>query len=470
MGYFSNPRARTVRGITSVILATGLITSAFTATAQAAGAAGSTGAKTHRCHDTHGRPGDGGRCHAPGRDTTAPVVDGTATFDGVAGDTATLHITGTDPVPAGGGRASGIDHFTYTLSGDPNDLYGGGGTVIPADGTLSFHATTWGTQVIWVQATDRAGNQSRPTMVTFYVVDAPIASTAGDIDGVRDAQGRTHPDLVAVDASGALRLYPTAEQPATPGPAAEPADAPDDTSWTDTLVTHRLSTSGADLDDLWAHTQGSSDLYVYVNQATLHSVDPANGGYYSRARRHAVSRPGCATDCTGYADDWSQVSSMVAPGDVNQDGTPDLFTVENGRLWFFPANFFGGFNAPQLVGATGWGDGDLIAPGDDTGDGTPDLWFRDTASGALLRHPVVYDAATRTVSTSAGTRIGTVDSTGYPLVASVRDVDGAAGAAHSDLWSTGADGNLYSWAGTDTGLGAPVLKGSGGWTAITALA
>ncbi len=192
-------------------------------------------------------------------------------------------------------------------------------------------------------AVDKAGNQSATLTYTFYVNDDPTAQVhPGDVDG----DGR--PDLLATNkVSNNLELYPTLNRAPTPVVTASDAtDSPDGTSWANTLISHRSSahqsSTGNRVDDLWAHKPGSGSLFLYSNN--MNNVGGLAGNdnrYYTLANRSPVTRPGtCAdADCTGYVStDWSHVTQLIAPGDMDGDGIPDLLTVEDGTLWLYPGS------------------------------------------------------------------------------------------------------------------------------------
>ncbi len=76
---------------------------------------------------------------------------------------------------------------------------------------------------------------------------------------------------------------------------------------------------------------------------------------------------------------------IIAPGDWNGDGKPDLFGVaSNGRMYARAGTGPGTFAAHNsAVYSSGWGGSDFITPGDYNNDGHNDIIRRMTADGSL---------------------------------------------------------------------------------------
>jgi hypothetical protein len=122
---------------------------------------------------------------------TAPTVtsaayppSGSASGGEAAGGTGTFALTSADPGPdCAGCRASGVYEFTYqlndeTLSYPPTPgCTGDSGTVLATAGTAGSASATscpvsadsWGTNIMYVWAIDRAGNVSPSAAYYFYV-------------------------------------------------------------------------------------------------------------------------------------------------------------------------------------------------------------------------------------------------------------------------------------------------------------
>ncbi|MFV0138101.1 FG-GAP repeat domain-containing protein [Streptomyces sp. HMX87] len=77
------------------------------------------------------------------------------------------------------------------------------------------------------------------------------------------------------------------------------------------------------------------------------------------------------------------MNALVAPGDMNGDGRPDLIAREGstGKLWFYPGTSTGGVGARVLIGSGGWNVMEsIVAVGDFDADGRNDLAGITTSS------------------------------------------------------------------------------------------
>ncbi|WP_439673373.1 FG-GAP-like repeat-containing protein [Embleya sp. MST-111070] len=358
-------------------------------------------------------------------------------------------------------NASGVDTVEYAL----NSVIpvGGAARATWDDVNKKWQAAdvlvlNWGSNTLYAQTVDKAGNRSQPTIYTFYAPSDPKATTTlGDITG----DGRV--DLLTTDDTGALRMYGVDTDPATGGSVVSttvqgPPNEAGQRTWNGALLTHRGGT-GVTYDDLYAHAKGQ--LYLYRSGGS-----GAGGQYFTSDSRVTVPRPRECVDptrpgntCATYTQNWTQVKQILAPGNVDADLNPsgaarlDLLTLEdNGdgtrRLWLF----HGGANPASLTKATliggngGWNNLDLIAPGDATGDTLPDLWARDRVTGQLFQYASKKNAdgsvdVTALGNTAARTPIGTgFDGAAYPKLTSDGDLDGD---GRADLWGQAADGRLY---------------------------
>ncbi|MFF4043684.1 FG-GAP-like repeat-containing protein [Streptomyces sp. NPDC001816] len=419
-------------------------------------------------------------------DATAPnhlaITPKDDTSDLHTGDAIHFALSATDPKPTGA-AASGLDHFIWSpTSSAALDNDGGTSITAAADGTtsLTYTPTAWGSTTLWVAAVDNAGNQSQPVHFTFYVPDDVNATVEpGDIDNDHI------PDLVAADsATGNLDLVPThTDIPTANGrPAPVTASGPDDapsaadgtTTWANTLLAHRSSnehsSSGNRVDDLWAYK--NSHLWLYTNNLNNNGGLAGNGNlYFTRDHRIAVARPDCTKGtCSAYRTDWSAVSQITAPGDVNGDGHPDLVTVESDHLWLFLGSTATGQLAEaHEIGTAAWNGYTITSPGDTNNDGHPNLWARNKNSG------VIYDFPFGTDSLGIGTAItnGAFTSTDRPLMTSPGDANGD---GIADLYTITGDKELWANMGTAPDangyrLGAHHIASAGTlWKTITNIA
>ena len=387
---------------------------------------------------------------------------GTSPSVGASGD---FTVSSTDPVPTGcvsACVASGVAKYEYSFN-----------TPIPANNASSvapgaaIHlqaATQWGTNILYVDAVDAAGNRSQVAQYDFYVKWNPnIKVTPGDVtgDGV--------PDLLATNTAGDLLVYPGNTDPAlTPAKAGTAATSPEPGfGWNTFQITHRGSMSQQSVDDLFAHKGGN--MYLYGNSG---GTAPQ---FANTASIFPITKPGCAAtadnagNCATYSSgSWSAVTQILAPGDLYQglsgdNGLPSLLTVENDQLWAYQGGFGGSLQNPVLLGGSGWKKMTLIAPG--MVGGQLSLWARDTSNGALYSYPLKLDANGLPVSLgpatgtgSTGTSIGLTLMAGtYPTLASPGDLTGS---GFPGLYAEDTSGNLWFYPGQSTSGGASPLAGT----------
>lgn len=403
------------------------------------------------------------------------------------GEPGSFQLSARDLIPSGA-KASGLAHFTYSTT-YPSDLDGDGGThltpTIAGDtgtATLPYTPTAWGVNYLYVAAVDKAGNQSATATYRFYVPDDPTATVhPGDVDN------DSRPDLLAANKNTKnLELYPTlTAAPVTTVVASAAIDSPDGQTWANTLIAHRSSTNqsptGGRVDDLWALKQGTGELYLYSNNIN----QPGGLGtstYYTASHRVRITRPASCldTDCTGYnTTDWSTVTQLLAPGDVDGDGLPDLITVENGTIWLFTGSTTYGKVGPAHKLRTGMTGYRIVAPGDSTGDGIPDLWALNDnqAFDLLYTTRTAGDTSTVTLTNVHGTDTA-YSSTDRPLITSPGDADGD---GIPDLYttcpvSTSPTPQLWANMGTTKDQNPPAMTAHRvvddviDWSAITNLA
>jgi hypothetical protein len=395
-----------------------------------------------------------------------------------AGQSGSFTFTTSDPVPGGCTPspclASGVAYFEYSLN-----------TPIPANGASHVTASTdssgtatstlsnltvgdWGTNTLYVDAVDNAGNVAQTYQYNFY---APWNPTTKVVPG--DVNGDGIPDLLGTTSSGNLVLYPGNKDPGVaPVPASGPNLSPDlGTDWNTYQITHRGSFTQQPVDDLFAHK--GPNLYAYFNNPLSIGTPPefADTGAIS-----PISRPTTCSDadnpnaCSTYntTTGWSPVTQILAPGDAYSGsaldtGLPSLLTVENGQLWLYQGQGTSPREANPILlgssaGSTNWSGMTLIAPGQVNGKLT--IWARDNATGAIYSYPISIDsngnnlptlnlsapgsppaATSGTIITPAGSSL---TASSYPAIASPGPLDNS---SYPGLYAEDTTGKLWYYPG-----------------------
>lgn len=289
------------------------------------------------------------------------------------------------------------------------------------------------TQNTGTDATNPPNGYSDHAPVITYPADAPVPG---------DMTGDGHPDLVAVDDAGRLRLYPGSGT----GTVAYPYTLIGTGGWTGSAVTHRGDWTGDGKEDVVARVGG--ELRVYPNRGDGTLATPVKIG-----------------------EGFPTTAKVVGVGDVTHDGHPDLAVSYDDKLWLYPGvtGPVPALGAPVLIGSSGWNVMTLTAPGDADQDGRTDLLARDTRNGDLWLYRGDDDGGFGD-RTLYGYGYGT---TNRPLLAGAADADGNGVA---DLWATTGDGTgtlLFYAGGTDT-LGGPVdgphtTIGASSWNTIRSI-
>jgi hypothetical protein len=348
-------------------------------------------------------------------DSFPPLGSGTTGI--TAGTPGTLKVTSSDPASASG-TASGLKGFYYSMD-QPVPTDGAAFVAAAGDGSASISFTPpangWGMHTLYVEASDNAGNRSAPAQYSFYVPWNPAAKvTPGDIngDGI--------PDLLITDSAGDLVEYPGNSDPAAaPVTLSTPATSPDFTSWSNYLITHRGSMTNQSVDDLWAYSTTTDNLYLYENNGSatggnfeatgdatnIGKGDVLNDEHYDSSAGDRSATSSCYVtstgSCAGYDNtDWKNVTQILAPGDLYRgdpvagidSGTPGLLTVENGSLWYYQGQNYNDYLGTAIqLGSSGWNTVTLLGPG--TVGGKTVLWARDNATGVIYQYPITFDAA-----------------------------------------------------------------------------
>ncbi|MEU3564979.1 ricin-type beta-trefoil lectin domain protein [Kitasatospora sp. NPDC006786] len=406
----------------------------------------------------------------------------------IVGQEGYFTLTGTDPAPATGGQASGLACARWTT--DPIQAAATGWkctdrgeNIVTMDGNshqLKYFANHWGTNFLYLQTQDNAGNMSQPVAYTFFVPSNPAAGDPimGDIDGDRKA------DVLLPDGTGSLRLVGANTDPYA-APNTTPDSAPgaaDNQDWSTVQITHRGSFSDRNVDDLIAHAPGAANLYLYTNDDATYHLDRQAANDLPKSRK-CVFPDGTPIDCAAYSNgsDWSAVTQIAAFGSPTGDtlidpgtvtaGLPrsSLLFVEHGRLWLSLQATNKHLDGPVVLlsQSQAWDYYDLITPGPTKGTNIPTMWSRSKTDGTIHAYQLAM-APGDTFDTSAfadptkGWLANGADTKLYPKVGSNGDVTGD---GLPDLWAVDTNNQLVAWAGIGTpkdknnATGGPTVTG-----------
>lgn len=162
---------------------------------------------------------------------------------------------------------------------------------------------------------------------------------------------------------------------------------------------------------------------------------------------------------------WSQFKQVLAVGDIDSDGVPDLLAIEhNGALWQYPGNGSGGYKARIGVGNSWNAYETVIGAGDVDGDSRSDL-LAIRPDGTLWFYAGSGKVSANNSGYAPGLQIGTYwNSFTEVMAAGDMNSDGKA-----DILAKRSDGSLWFYAGigrvspTNSGFGAGKNLGASVW-------
>ncbi|AGJ57295.1 trypsin-like serine protease [[Kitasatospora] papulosa] len=146
------------------------------------------------------------------------------------------------------------------------------------------------------------------------------------------------------------------------------------------------------------------------------------------------------------AKGWNAHKQILVPGDLTNDGLPDMLAVNSsGNLHLYPGKGDGGFLAPILIGG-GWGQYNAVrGHGDFTNDGKPDVLARGT-DGSLYLYKGTSSA---TAPFEPRVKVGTYG--GLNTLVTTGDVNSD---GHADLLGRDTAGKLWLYPGNGKSSGA----------------
>ncbi|MEV7419037.1 FG-GAP-like repeat-containing protein [Streptomyces sp. NPDC089919] len=383
--------------------------------------------------------------------------------------------------PAGTGKARDAGKFAFAANGvndvdhyvwwtdydaDPHDADPG----IPA----TVRPPGYGPHFVYAYSMDKVGNRSDIATYVYY------AGRSTERDGPDDLNGDGNRDIWSVDSNGTLLTY------AGQGDGDFSAATNGGKSFPDGDVSSRGDWGQDGYNDLV-----SLEYDATVKKKKLWSYKNNGSGVIGAGTELTVTCPvpdeeiGCFGDEKWTGDDhWYNADQVVAPGDLNGDGQPDLLVKQGKYLWAYYGNRathdldLANTRAPVLVGGSDWDRFTVVAPGDLNGDKLADLWLREDATGKVFRaygrksgaagqlDPATWGAPGARVEIATG-----YQASAYPSVGSSGDVTGD---GLPDLWARKTDNTMIGWYGKIPGadnksFGSPfVIDGITGGSRIPA--
>ncbi|MFF4389395.1 FG-GAP-like repeat-containing protein [Streptomyces sp. NPDC001552] len=360
-----------------------------------------------------------------GRPTEAPKI------------TSTVFPDGRNGWPAGTGKARQEGDFVVSANGVEDVTWYGyytdwdpdvKSTTVAAGTSFTAKLTPPGAgpHFVYAFSQDAAGNRSDTTVYPFY------AARTATADGPHDLNGDGSRDIWSSDLFGSLMTYTGQGN----GKFSATVSSPE------SFAKAQVATLGRWDDD------GYNDMLSLEQQAGM--TRKSLWVYSNADGRGAV---GNRIEMTADAEDnhWFDAEQIIAPGDLDGDGLPDILVKQGNKLWAYYNTLTGAQGDPVPVGGTDWNKYTVIAPGDLNKDGVLDLLLRDNATGDVLRtYGKKSPEENRTVDlatwgTQARAKVGSgVSQANYPQVGSSGDLTGD---GTPDLWARRSDNTMVGWPG-----------------------